>query len=114
MRPGIISAVAALGLLGAGLSACAPVGRPGWGGPSYYSGYYPGYAAGPGYYPGYYPGTTYERRHYADYGDRYYRAPPPQHRVERPEARPAPRNEHWTQEQLRHHWCSQPGANCRG
>ncbi|MBX6741620.1 MAG: hypothetical protein IRY87_06175 [Acetobacteraceae bacterium] len=112
MRPRFLSAIGAAALLGLGLSACAPVGRPGWGGSGYYSGHYPGYAVSPGYYRGY-PGLLYERHHYAVYGDRY-RAVPPQHRIERPQVRPAPRHEPGLHEQLRHHWCSKPGANCRG
>jgi hypothetical protein len=111
VRPRFISALSAIGalaLLGASLSGCAAAGGPGWGGPSYYSGYYPG----PGYYPGYYAGPQYQRWYYADRVDRYRTLPP--NRFERPEVRPAPRTEHWSQERLRHYWCSQPGANCRG
>lgn len=107
MRPRFLSAIGAVALLGLGLGACTPVGGPGWGG----SGYYPGYAVGPGYDRGY-PGLLYQRHHYAEYGDRFH-AVPPQHRIERPQVRPAPPHGPSLHEQLRHRWCSKPGADCR-
>jgi hypothetical protein len=103
-----------LALLGVSLCACAePTGGRSWSGPGYYPGGYAGRA-----YGSYYPGPGY----YRDYrADRYGAFPPygPRHWTRRPEHRPAPRVENWSQDRLRQHWdqlkrrdCAAAGISC--